>query len=130
MTTERCPTCSGWTRYENDGKVCPTCDQSGFIPRIFGILLGLNGFARGASWACTTRGRMPAQLRRAYCAPYNSWNNRRATLRFVQDIPLTAADPSYDTVSEIEAGLGLLRAQPLCFPKKITICWLTITVKE
>ncbi len=32
-------------------------------------------------------------LRDAYVAPYDSWANRIATLRFVQDIPLAARRP-------------------------------------
>jgi len=44
--------------------------------------------------------RMPAAVRRAYVAPYDSWAHRIATLRFVQDIPLRAGDPAWALVAE------------------------------
>ena len=42
---------------------------------------------------------MPKELRHAYRLPYDSWQNRIATLRFVQDIPLSPGDRSYELVS-------------------------------
>jgi len=78
---------------------------------------GLNAFARGAAHTCTTRHPMPARVRDAYCAPYDSWDHRLATLRFVQDIPLRPSDPSYQTVSEVERGLGRLASKPAL------LCW-------
>jgi haloalkane dehalogenase len=63
-----------------------------------------NLFARGASWMASAR-RMPRTLRDAYCAPYDTPENRIATLRFVQDIPLSPGDPAWDPVSEIERAL-------------------------
>lgn len=71
------------------------------------LVRGLNAFAAGAAWVGCTRHRMPAALRRAYCAPYDSWRNRRATLRFVQDIPLAPSDPAYQTVSRVAERLEL-----------------------
>jgi haloalkane dehalogenase len=71
-----------------------------------------NLFSRGASWLAPAR-RMPRPIRQAYCAPYDSWENRIATLRFVQDIPLEPGDPSYDTVSEVAAGLERFRDTPI-----------------
>lgn len=65
----------------------------------------LNLFARGAAWLAPARP-LPKTLRDAYCAPYDSPENRIATLRFVQDIPLAPGDPAYQAVSEIEAGLS------------------------
>ena len=44
-------------------------------------------------------------MRDAYCAPYETFDDRLATLRFVQDIPLAPGDAAYDTVSQAEAGL-------------------------
>ena len=70
-----------------------------------------NLFARGAAWLAPAR-RMSRQLRDAYCAPYDCYENRIATLRFVQDIPLRPGDASYDTVSEVEAGLGHFEQTP------------------
>jgi haloalkane dehalogenase len=85
----------------------------------FGPLLirGLNGFSRGAVRYCVTRRSMSADVRAGYLEPYDSWANRVAVLRFVQDIPLTAADPSYALVRETQEGLGKLADKPML------ICW-------
>jgi len=71
-----------------------------------------NLFSRGASWLAPAK-RMSKELRRAYCAPYDTWENRIATLRFVQDIPLVPDDPAYPLVSEVESGLERFRDTPV-----------------
>jgi haloalkane dehalogenase len=76
------------------------------------LVRGLNAFARGAARTACTRVRMSRPLRDAYCAPYDSWDSRRAVLRFVQDIPLRAGDPADETLSSIEAGLGVFAERP------------------
>jgi cis-3-alkyl-4-acyloxetan-2-one decarboxylase len=43
---------------------------------------------------CVMR-KMPDAVYRAYVAPYDSWANRIATLRFVQDIPLAEGDRAW-----------------------------------
>jgi pimeloyl-ACP methyl ester carboxylesterase len=80
------------------------------------LVRGLNGFVRGLVWSCSVRP-LPADVKAGYLAPYDSWNNRFAVLRFVQDIPLKPTDPSYATVSEVEAGLLKLTHVPML------ICW-------
>jgi cis-3-alkyl-4-acyloxetan-2-one decarboxylase len=60
---------------------------------------GFNAFAAGAARFGVER-RMPRAVRRAYNAPYDSWANRIATLRFVQDIPLSPADRAWALVEE------------------------------
>jgi haloalkane dehalogenase len=45
--------------------------------------------------------------------PYQNWADRIATLRFVQDIPLSPAHPSYATLAAIEQGLDALRDRPM-----------------
>jgi haloalkane dehalogenase len=81
------------------------------------LVRGFNAFARGASRLATTRRSMPKELRDAYCAPYGSWSERIATLRFVQDIPLTSDDPAYAPLTEIQEGLHHFASHP------ILICW-------
>ncbi len=71
-----------------------------------------NLFSRGAAWLAPAK-RLSKQVRDAYCAPYDSYENRIATLRFVQDIPLQPSDPAYDQVSEIAAGLDQFRETPI-----------------
>ena len=73
--------------------------------------------SRGASWACCTRARLTKEVRDAYCAPYDSWENRIATLRFVQDIPISPGDRGYDLVNEVACKLGLFAETP------VLICW-------
>lgn len=77
------------------------------------LVRGLNAFALTASHVCTTERRMPRVLRHAYRAPYASWNERIATLRFVEDIPLRPGDPSYDVVSRTADRLASLRNTPM-----------------
>lgn len=76
------------------------------------LVRGGNAFALGASHLCTTRTPMPRAVRRAYCAPYDSWAHRVATLRFVQDIPLDARDASHRIVQSTGRKLELLRDVP------------------
>lgn len=81
------------------------------------LVRGLNLFCRGACRWCVTRRPMPRDVRRAYRGPYNSWKDRIAVLRFVQDIPLGPGDPSFGIVSEVEAKTELFRDTP------VLVCW-------
>ena len=86
---------------------------------LLGTLLvrGFNAFSAGASYVGCKRNPMNAALRSLYQLPYNSWQNRIATLRFVQDIPLSPDDRGYQLVSSIAAGIEQFSALP------ILICW-------
>ena len=81
-------------------KLCRDTRLGAFLVR------GCNAFSLAASFVGCTRNPMPAELRRAYRLPYDTWRNRIATLRFVQDIPLTPGDRTYDLVSMVAAGIG------------------------
>ncbi len=86
--------------------------------RIGAVLVrGLNAFARGATRLCVTRRPLTAEVREALIAPYDSWNNRRAVLRFVQDIPLRPGDPSFEILNEVGDQLGQFDELP------VMICW-------
>ena len=50
-------------------------------------------------------------------APYDSWHNRLATLKFVQDIPIRPGDPSYAVMAETDRLLSTLSRLPML------ICW-------
>ncbi len=76
------------------------------------MLRAFNTFALGAALTCVRRRRMSRDVRQWYLLPYNSWRNRLAILRFVQDIPIKEGDPAYSRVAEVEAGLPALRAKP------------------
>jgi haloalkane dehalogenase len=72
-----------------------------------------NAFARGAiRRACMHRERMTRQVKAGYLAPYNSYANRIANLRFVQDIPMTPDVPSYPVVRAIQERLTDFRDRP------------------
>jgi cis-3-alkyl-4-acyloxetan-2-one decarboxylase len=79
-------------------------------------VLGLNLFARSASWMATG-GTLPRDVRKGLIAPYNTWSNRMATLRFVEDIPLGPKDPSYALVKYVDDHLDRLSGIPML------ICW-------
>ncbi|MBM4367574.1 MAG: alpha/beta fold hydrolase [Deltaproteobacteria bacterium] len=73
---------------------------------------GLNGFAAAAVHMATEKGLSPV-ARAGLLAPYDSWHNRIATLRFVEDIPMAEGHPSWNTLAEIESGLPLLADKPM-----------------
>jgi haloalkane dehalogenase len=81
------------------------------------MVRGLNAFSRGAASVAVTKKKLSKEIRDAYCAPYDSWGDRIATLRFVQDIPLKPGDRGYDIVSDTEARLDVFRDQP------VLVCW-------
>jgi haloalkane dehalogenase len=70
------------------------------------LVRGGNAFARGAAKTCVTRRPMKRELERAYLAPYSDWHSRIATLRFVQDIPLSPSDRAYPVITEIAHRLN------------------------
>ncbi len=83
---------------------------------VFGdvVVRGLNGFAVGALIFATSQpDRFRPSIRRGYLAPYNSWSNRIAVHRFVQDIPIEGDHPTLGTVAEIEGGLACFRQHPM-----------------
>jgi len=92
-------------------RLCRNTMLGAFLVRRF------NAFSRIASHVCMKRNKMTKEVRSAYCAPYDSWRNRIATLRFVQDIPLTDSDPSFGVVSNTDEKLQLLKDKPML------ICW-------
>jgi haloalkane dehalogenase len=79
------------------------------IPMLGALLVkGVNGFAWPATFMAVAKPLCSA-TKRAYLMPYNSWKNRIAIHRFVQDIPLESSHPSYPALVEIEKGLKRLR---------------------
>jgi cis-3-alkyl-4-acyloxetan-2-one decarboxylase len=77
------------------------------------LVHGGNAFSLAASFVGCKRHPMRAELRAAYRLPYDSWNNRIATLRFVQDIPLAPGDRNYQLVSDTAAGLVQFKSLPM-----------------
>jgi len=76
------------------------------------LVRGLNAFSLAASFVGCKANPMSKDMRRAYRLPYDTWQNRIATLRFVQDIPLVPGDRGYDLVSTVDAGLAAFSDLP------------------
>lgn len=102
------------------------------LPRLGKLLVrGLNGFAGAAAWMAVEK-RLPALVRQGFLAPYDSWANRVALHRFVEDIPLEPGHPSWETLLKVEAGLEQFRDRPtlilwggkdFCFTEKFFQEW-------
>ena len=71
-----------------------------------------NAFCKYAAKWCVTKRPLPADVRAAYLAPYDSPAHRVAVLKFVQTIPLTPGDEGYDIVRDTAASLAQFRAVP------------------
>jgi acyl-coenzyme A synthetase/AMP-(fatty) acid ligase/pimeloyl-ACP methyl ester carboxylesterase len=68
-------------------------------------------FLRGT--LVTGHGRIPASVRSGYLAPYRSADDRRAISDFVEDIPTTAAHPSFAPLAEVAGRLSEIDAPVL-----------------
>ncbi|MEZ6055339.1 MAG: alpha/beta fold hydrolase [Planctomycetaceae bacterium] len=79
--------------------------------------LGVRGFNLFAKMALTMAVEKPEVMtptvRAGFIAPYNSWANRVAVHRFVEDIPLRPSHPSYDRLVQVESGLERLKDKPM-----------------
>ena len=78
----------------------------GFMVRALNLFSGL------ATLEGVKRIRLSKDIRKGLTAPYNSWKNRIATLRFVQDIPRKPKDPGYNIVTEVQNNLAQFRNTP------------------
>ncbi|MBW2555807.1 MAG: alpha/beta hydrolase, partial [Deltaproteobacteria bacterium] len=79
-------------------------------------VLGFNLFAYGALFMASYK-KLPKDVKSGLVAPYNNWQNRIATLKFVQDIPVREDDPSYRLVRYVDDNLYKLSHIPML------ICW-------
>jgi haloalkane dehalogenase len=75
------------------------------------LITRFNAFARGAA-RYGVRRRLDAATRDALLSPYDTPAHRLATLRFVQDIPLSAADPGYALVEATGRALAQFADRP------------------
>ena len=76
------------------------------------IIRSFNAFSAGASWLGVER-KMPADVRRAYVAPYDTWANRIATIRFMQDIPLGPQDKAWPLLEASGKALPSFADRPV-----------------
>jgi len=75
------------------------------------LIRRFNAFAAGAARFGVHR-TMPPAVRRAYVAPYNSWANRIATVRFMQDIPLSSKDRAWPLLDAAGRALSGFADRP------------------
>ncbi|MFO7749274.1 MAG: alpha/beta fold hydrolase [Desulfobacteraceae bacterium] len=75
-------------------------------------VLGLNLFSKSALFMAAAT-RLGKDVKAGLTAPYNSWKNRIATLKFVEDIPLSPRDRSYKQVKEVDDNLWKLDGIPM-----------------
>jgi pimeloyl-ACP methyl ester carboxylesterase len=75
-------------------------------------VLGFNVFAVGALFMASYKG-LSRDVKSGLIAPYNSWHNRIATLKFVQDIPVRKKDPSYGLAKYVDDNLHQLNRLPM-----------------
>ena len=75
-------------------------------------VLGLNLFSNAALFMAAEK-KLTKDIQTGLSAPYNSWKNRIATLKFVQDIPLSETDRSFSAVRYVDDTLHRLASLPL-----------------
>lgn len=76
----------------------------------------LNVFCKGSAKHCVLKP-LPTDVRGAYLKPYDSWSNRIAVHRFVQDVPIKPGDRAYEMVRATRDALGEFERTPML------ICW-------
>ena len=96
----------------------------------------LNLFVRGVlRFGLKRRKRLKKNVRAGYLAPYDTFENRIANLKFVQDIPMEQAVPSYSVIQYIERNLKQFDGYPIliiwgsedfCFNVKFLDKWREI----
>ena len=96
----------------------------------------LNLFVRGVlRFGLKRQKRLTQNVRAGYLAPYDTFENRIANLKFVQDIPMEQAVPSYSVIQYIERNLKQFDGYPIliiwgsedfCFNVKFLNKWREI----
>ena len=76
------------------------------------LVRGFNAFSLGATVIGCKLKKMSPAIAQAYQAPYDSWANRIATLRFVQDIPLGPGDRGFQRVQSVAENLERFESTP------------------
>ena len=96
----------------------------------------LNLFVRGVlRFGLKRRKRLAKNVRAGYLAPYDTFENRIANLKFAQDIPMEQTVPSYSLIQHIESNLKQFDGYPIliiwgsedfCFNVKFLNKWREI----
>lgn len=90
-----------------------------------------NGFAGPATTMAVTK-KLPSVVKKGYLLPYDNYQSRIATAKFVRDIPMNETHPTYKTLSDIEEKLKTLKVPVLilwgekdfCFTMNFQKKWL------
>jgi pimeloyl-ACP methyl ester carboxylesterase len=90
-----------------------------------------NGFAGPATFMATKKG-LNAVVKKGFILPYDNFESRIATAKFVQDIPMNESHPTYNTLKDIEEKLTTIKAPVLllwgekdfCFTMSFQKKWL------
>jgi haloalkane dehalogenase len=90
-----------------------------------------NGFAGPATVMASKKGLSPL-VKKGFTLPYDNFESRIATAKFVQDIPMNETHPTYHTLKEIEEKLTTIKAPVLllwgekdfCFTMNFQKKWL------
>jgi haloalkane dehalogenase len=85
-------------------KIARTPSLGQFLIRGFNAFAGLT-----PTLGAAVPSRLSAGAKVGFVCPYDSWENRIATYRFVADIPLEDSHPSYGTLTEVEENLSKLQ---------------------
>jgi haloalkane dehalogenase len=114
-----------------------------FIPRRISLcklpILGepmvrlFNAFAWPATFMAVQKPLKP-EVKKGYLFPYNNYNNRIATARFVKDIPMSKEHPTWATLKSVEDNLKKIKGRKLilwgardfCFTTHFYQRWLSI----
>ncbi|MBT5019426.1 MAG: alpha/beta fold hydrolase [Planctomicrobium sp.] len=80
--------------------------------------IGVRGFNLFAGAAITQAVEKPLTpvIKQGYLSPYNTWQNRIAVHRFVQEIPLKTSHPTYKTLFGVEDNLAQFKDHPFLLP--------------
>jgi haloalkane dehalogenase len=79
------------------------------------FIRSFNGFAGPATIMAVTK-KMKPEIKKGFVFPYNSYESRIATAKFVRDIPMDDQHPTYKTLNNIENKLKSL-------DKPVLILW-------
>ena len=100
------------------------------------LIRHLNLFVKGVlRFGLKRRKQLTQNVRAGYLAPYDTFENRIANLKFVQDIPMEQTVPSYSVIQYIETNLKQFDGHPIliiwgsedfCFNVKFLNKWREI----
>lgn len=86
------------------------------------FIQAFNLFAWPATFM-TTKHKLNQKIKSGYLYPYQSYDDRLAVSEFVQDIPMSVQDRSYQTLKNIEDSLAKLNAKKLILWGGLDFCF-------